>query len=118
MFFVSCQSGDTVSINGNEPIEAVDQINSNGKELFRANCASCHNPLKDMTGPALKGLMSRVPDKEWIYDFVHNSAKMIAEGDKYANELYIKWGKTSMTPFPSLSNADIDSIIAYCEGYQ
>jgi cytochrome c551/c552 len=27
-----------------------------GKALFQANCASCHNPYKDATGPALKGV--------------------------------------------------------------
>jgi cytochrome c551/c552 len=27
-----------------------------GKALFQANCAACHNPIKDATGPALKGV--------------------------------------------------------------
>lgn len=102
----------------NESAGTIDQVNTKGRALFQANCASCHNPIKDMTGPSLKGVTSRAPDKEWVYNFVHNSAKVIADGDKYANELYIKWGKTSMTAFPSLTNADIDSIMAYCDGYQ
>ena len=55
-----------------------------GKALFQANCASCHNPLKDATGPALKGMDERVPSKEWLYKWVHNSAAVIASGDKYA----------------------------------
>jgi mono/diheme cytochrome c family protein len=84
-----------------------------GKALFMSNCASCHNPLKDATGPALKGADSRVPSKEWLYKWVHNSASVIASGDKYANDLYNKWGKTAMTAFPQLSNEEIDAIFAY-----
>lgn len=84
-----------------------------GKALFQANCASCHNPLKDATGPALKGMDERVPSKEWLYKWVHNSASVIASGDKYANELYNKWNKTAMTSFPNLTEADIDAIVVF-----
>lgn len=84
-----------------------------GKALFQANCASCHNPLKDATGPALKGMDERVPSKEWLYKWVHNSAAVIASGDKYANELYNKWNKTAMTSFPNLTEAEIDAIVVY-----
>lgn len=84
-----------------------------GKALFQANCASCHNPLKDATGPALKGMDERVPSKEWLYKWVRNSAGVIASGDKYANELYVKWNKTAMTSFPNLTDADIDAITTY-----
>ena len=27
-----------------------------GKALFQSNCAQCHNPIKVVTGPALKGV--------------------------------------------------------------
>ncbi len=84
-----------------------------GKALFQANCASCHNPYKDATGPALNGVDSRVPSKEWLYKWVKNSASVIASGDKYANDLYAKWNKTAMTAFPSLTNEEIDAITAY-----
>lgn len=89
-----------------------------GKALFQANCASCHNPLKDATGPALKGVTGRVPNKEWIYKWIKNSAAVIASGDKYANDLYNKWNKTAMTAFPSLSNEEIDAIVKYVDDYQ
>ena len=84
-----------------------------GKALFQANCASCHNPLKDATGPALKGVDARVPGKEWLYNWIHNPAGMIASGDAYANKIYNEWGKTQMTSFPQLANEEIDAIIAY-----
>ena len=84
-----------------------------GKALFQSNCASCHNPLKDATGPALKGVDARVPNKEWLHKWVKNSAALIASGDKYANDVYNKWGKVPMTAFPNLSNEEIDAIITY-----
>lgn len=89
-----------------------------GQALFSANCASCHHPVKDVTGPALQGAESRVPDKEWLYKWVKNSAAVISSGDKYANEIYNKWNKTAMTAFPNLSNEEIDAIFAYVEAYK
>jgi cytochrome c2 len=89
-----------------------------GKALFQANCAACHNPIKDATGPALKGVSGRVPNKEWLYKWVKNSAAVISSGDKYANEIYTKWNKTAMTAFPALTNEEIDAIIKYCEDYE
>jgi mono/diheme cytochrome c family protein len=89
-----------------------------GKALFQANCAACHNPLKDATGPALQGISARVPSKEWIYNWIHNSGNVIASGDKYANDLFAKWNKTQMTAFPSLKTEEIDSIISYVETYK
>ncbi len=84
-----------------------------GKALFTSNCASCHNPLKDATGPALKGINATFPTKEWGYNWVHNSAAVIASGDKMANEMYNKFGKAAMTAFPQLKNEEIDAIFAY-----
>jgi mono/diheme cytochrome c family protein len=84
-----------------------------GKAIFQSNCASCHNPLKDATGPALKGVDARVPSKEWLHNWVHNSASVIASGDKYATDLFGKWNKTAMTAFPQLSNEEIDAVVTY-----
>ncbi len=89
-----------------------------GKALFQANCASCHNPIKDATGPALKGVTARVPSQEWLYKWIKNSASLISAGDKYAVEIYNKWNKTAMTAFPSLTNEEIDAIIDYAEKYE
>lgn len=84
-----------------------------GKTLFTNNCASCHNPLKDATGPALKGMDGRVPSKEWLYSWVKNPMAMVNSGDKYANQVYNDWNKVAMTAFPNLSHEDIDNIVAY-----
>ncbi len=88
-----------------------------GAGLFRANCASCHNPIKDATGPALKGATGRVPNKAWLYKWVANPGGMIGSGDKYATELFDKWKPTIMTGFPALSTAEVDAIMEYCNTY-
>lgn len=89
-----------------------------GKALFQTNCASCHNPVKESTGPALQGKSKEVPSKAWLYNWVHNSAAVIASGDKYANEIYNKYNKTAMTAFPNLTTQEIDAIITYVDGYK
>lgn len=83
-----------------------------GKELFNSNCAACHKLDKDATGPALRGVADR-REKEWIHKWVHNSAELIKSGDKDAVKLFNDWNKVPMTAFPSLSDEDIDNIIAY-----
>lgn len=88
-----------------------------GKTLFQTNCASCHNPVKDMTGPALAGIENR-HSKEWIYDFVHNSAALIANGDSDAIRIYHQWNEIPMTRFPNLPEKDIDDILTYIKSYQ
>ncbi len=95
----------------------VAQAQPDGKALFQNNCASCHNPIKDATGPALKGVEGRVPSKDWLYAWIKNSATLIASGDEYANNIYNEWNKTAMTAFPGLKNEEIDAILAYVEAY-
>ncbi|NDC41194.1 MAG: cytochrome C, partial [Chitinophagia bacterium] len=86
-----------------------------GKALFSSNCASCHNPLKDATGPALKNIDKTFPSKEWGYKWIHNSAALIASGDKTANEIFNKYNKTQMTAFPQLTTEEIDAILNYVD---
>jgi cytochrome c2 len=85
-----------------------------GEKLFKANCAACHRiDAKKLTGPGLQGVMDRVPSKEWLYDWVKNSQKLIASGDSYANQVYEEYAKVPMTAFEYLSNQDIDDIFEY-----
>ena len=88
-----------------------------GKSLFNQNCAACHALNKKMTGPALANVEERLSEeglgKDWIYAWIKNSSGVIASGDAYANKLYNEYNKAAMTAFPTLSNADIDNILAY-----
>lgn len=89
-----------------------------GKSLFNQNCAACHALNKKMTGPALANVAERLAadeglDREWMYAWIKNSAGLIASGDAYANKIYNEYNKAAMTAFPTLSNTDIDDILAY-----
>ncbi|MDT0620992.1 c-type cytochrome [Croceitalea vernalis] len=89
-----------------------------GKQLFNQNCAACHALNRKMTGPALANVEQRLYDdegleKEWLYAWIKNSPGMIKSGDAYANKIYAEYNQAAMTAFPTLSNADIDNILAY-----
>ncbi|MCR9227305.1 MAG: c-type cytochrome [Flavobacteriaceae bacterium] len=98
--------------------EAVDGDPVKGKQLFNQNCAACHSLDRKMTGPALANVETRLAedeglDKEWIYAWIKNSPAVISSGDAYANKIYAEYNQAAMTPFPTLSNEDIDDILAY-----
>ncbi|WP_420602819.1 cytochrome c3 family protein [Flagellimonas sp.] len=89
-----------------------------GKQLFNQNCAACHSLDRKMTGPALANVEARLSedeglDKEWLYEWIKNSPGMIKSGDAYANKIYAEYNQAAMTAFPTLSNADVDDILAY-----
>jgi cytochrome c551/c552 len=87
-----------------------------GKALFSTNCAQCHNPIKQITGPALKGVTERVPDKKLLHQWIKNNAAVLASGNKYFNDLYNQF-KTPMNTFPGLTDPEIDAILKYIETY-
>ncbi len=89
-----------------------------GKQLFNQNCAACHALNRKMTGPTLANVENRLAEeeglgKDWLYAWIKNSPGMIASGDAYANEIYNEYNQAAMTAFPTLSNEDIDNILAY-----
>jgi len=93
----------------------IAQDAAEGESLFKNNCAACHNTSDEvLVGPGLKGITERRPI-EWIVKWVHNPQAVIASGDKYANELYNKFNKAAMTPYPNFSEAQIKGIVAYID---
>lgn len=88
-----------------------------GKALFNANCASCHNPLKDGTGPALAGLEERHKwaDHAELLKWVNNPAAYMA-ADAYTQGLKAKYG-SMMTGFPAFTIKDVDNIVAYVNDF-
>src|SRR5690606_16169295 len=83
-----------------------------GEALFKANCAACHKLDAKAVGPALRGVADKF-ERQWLRDWIHNSPAMIASGDPLAVKLFEENNRAIMTPFPALSDTDIDNILAY-----
>jgi mono/diheme cytochrome c family protein len=84
-----------------------------GKTLFQTNCASCHKIDSKLTGPALRGVEDRWPDKAKLHAWIRNNAAVLKSGDKYANDLFNEYNKSSMQLFPAFTDKDIDAILGY-----
>ena len=89
-----------------------DPPSENGKTIFQARCAACHNVHKQLTGPALAGVSDR-RSTEWIINFVKSSQSVIRSGDKDAVALFESFNKIPMPDHKDLTEEDITSIIEY-----
>lgn len=92
-------------------------INANaqdGKAVFNAKCAACHQIFKNSTGPALGGMEERGPwsDRKKLYSWIHNPAAFMAN-DPYTQDLKTKYNGILMTGFPDLSEGEIDAVVDY-----
>jgi mono/diheme cytochrome c family protein len=112
-FFFSTLLSTVFSVGNNLQAQALD-----GHALFQANCASCHNPIRVVTGPALQGVEERVPDKKLLHAWIKNNAAVIASGNKYFTDLKASYNNTVMNTFPSLTDPEIDAILKYVKDYK
>lgn len=88
-----------------------------GEKIFKQNCAKCHSLGSErVTGPGLKGLMSRVPSEEWLVKWIKNNDALIKSGDAYAVKISAFDG-SAMTIFNDLSNEEIKATIDYIKNY-
>jgi Cytochrome c/Cytochrome c7 and related cytochrome c len=89
-----------------------------GKALFIEKCASCHHPINNGTGPALKGAEGRIGDKKKLYAWIRNNQAVLATGDPYYTQLYNERGKAAMNLFTTITDAEIGAILKYVEDYK
>jgi cytochrome c2 len=95
-----------------------------GKSLFKSNCASCHNPKVDGTGPALMGATARwtaagdykgKTGLQWLHVWIHNWHDAVDANYKYAVDMRHS-RPAEMNVFAGvLQDADIDKILLYVE---
>ena len=88
---------------------------ADGEAIFKANCASCHKPLEDYTGPKLQGARGREPSPGWALKWVNNVNSML-ETDAYAKGLLAKYG-ARMTQF-NLKPEEITAVLDYADAYK
>jgi len=89
-----------------------------GEKIFKNNCSACHKLNGKMIGPALAGVNERYAgEEEWLYKWIQNAPRLIAQGDPKAVALYEEYNKQQMQAFPGLSEEEIDQILEYIEVY-
>ncbi len=93
-------------------IQAVDPKVAIGKKIFQTNCAACHKLNRKLIGPAL-GNMADKRDIAWLKSWIKDNNALRASGDQDAIDIFNEYNGMPMTPFPQLSDEDIDAIIAY-----
>jgi cytochrome c2 len=90
-----------------------------GKDLFRNNCAACHNKdmKSKMTGPPLGGVQERWAEfpEEDLYTWIRNSQAMVDAGHPRAVEVYEEYNKVAMLSYPGFSDEDIKNVLAYVD---
>jgi len=105
-------SGKPKTAEQNSGSTQVDPDVAAGKELFNANCAACHKLDKKLIGPPLGNIADK-KSKEWLHAWIKDNNAFRATGDADAIAIFKEFNGMPMTPFPQLSNEDIDKIIAY-----
>ncbi|MES2621284.1 MAG: c-type cytochrome [Bacteroidota bacterium] len=94
-----------------------------GKSLFKSNCAACHNPKVDGTGPALQGVTARweaagdlggKTGAQWLYVWIKNYNDAVKGNYKYAVDM-ANSRPSAMNVFATLKDADIENILLYVE---
>lgn len=84
-----------------------------GAELFKTNCAACHKLEGTLVGPELYKIGDK-REKEWLVKWIKDNLALTASGDKLAKEVS-EFSPAAMTPFPQLSNQDIEDILKYLD---
>lgn len=91
-----------------------------GANLFKLHCSGCHRlDAQTLEGPGLEGVTRRVPDGDWLFNYILNSKKVRENGDSYARSIYDSRHKKHMKTFEGvLSEAEVRYIIAFLNSKQ
>jgi mono/diheme cytochrome c family protein len=94
------------------PMVASIRIDS-GKLLYQQQCASCHHPGKELTGPALSGVRARVPGYV-IHEYLQHPESQVFKNDPYFRQLQQRFPIVHPS-FPVLSETQVKSILSYAD---
>ncbi len=99
---------------------AIEPDLENGKNVFRANCAACHKPDKDVSGPALQGILDRAPEPalNWYIAFMSNEYSLVKAGDPYTLALRERWRNIPWFHPNELSTKDLLDVLVWVELYK
>ena len=90
---------------------------SRGEQLYRTRCSICHTvtgkELANAVGPDLLGV-TRVRDKQWLFDWLKAPDQMLAKKDPIAMALYEKYDRVAM-PNMRLNQMEAIELVTYIE---
>lgn len=91
-----------------------------GSKIFKQNCAFCHSMSAHVIiGPGLNGIMNRVPNEDWLKNYILNNEKMVNMKDAYALKLRREFPDTRMTVFEgTLDEKELSDLIWYLQEAQ
>ena len=98
----------------------LNAIGQDGEKLFKANCASCHHPIKNATGPKLQGALQKWQDageEDLIYKWVANPTELYNSGKSKMAKAIWDYSPTAMTPQGHLSREEVEAVFAYVDAY-
>ena len=86
-------------------------------DLFKANCASCHHLDKILVGPALRGVINRLPSEQWFDTYITHPDSLIKSNDPYLISILNPDTNLRSThiSFAHFSNKDLDELKAYLQ---
>lgn len=92
---------------------------ADGGGLFKAKCATCHQPHKNGTGPKLFEARKRweaAGEGDLIVEWVKNNAKLRASGTSArAKEVFEQYKGSVMTAFTDLKDEEVISILDWVD---
>ena len=108
---VTFSNSDTSKNPALKASKFIFKAHGSGKILFYSNCASCHSIYKNLTGPALNGLINR-RSSEWIYQFLTDRKKV--QNDSLYRALRSNYDYDCLE-FSSLTKEDVELIVDYIQ---
>tara|TARA_B100000925_G_scaffold223941_1_gene172518 strand:- start:1703 stop:2392 length:690 start_codon:yes stop_codon:yes gene_type:complete len=87
-----------------------------GKELFKQNCAACHNMERKLVGPPLQNVVAE-QGRDWTKEWIYNSKALIDAGDEHAVEIWEEYNRAAMPAYNYLEDSDLESIVTYLQDY-
>lgn len=81
-----------------------------GQAVFQQACASCHNPMKDATGPALNSRLISNRTDEWLFQLINDRTNLSKDSLYWAR---VKRFEGNECAPPALSKQKFKSLISY-----
>jgi len=85
-------------------------------DYFRQNCTSCHTIGGGrLTGPDLKDVTVRQPDRDWLIKFMMNPTPVLKSSDPYAKKILEESRNVPMPALPGMTRERAEKLLELIE---